>query len=202
MSWLLKRNWPFKFLWSNVLVAELVVGTLEGLWQYRITDSRRRWWWWYCSFSGEDSWGRATTYPAYICIDKKFHKLKVLNINYINTDWSILFFFDLKDYISYCKDVYKYFNLSSVNFFVAGLKYCLFFSMALWQWTLYYFNITQAVGRNSDHKMCIAFTSILLGWRFYRFSKKCLLNPLHPAYFLFSNIKHILFYIITKHWNV
>lgn len=56
----------------------------------------------------------------------KFHKLKVLNINYINTDWSILFFFDLKDYISYCKDVYKYFNLSSVNFFVAGLKYRLF----------------------------------------------------------------------------
>jgi len=30
-------------------------------------------------------------------------------------------------------------------------------------------------------------------------AKKCLLNPLHPAYFLFSNIKHILFYIITKH---
>lgn len=39
-----------------------------------------------------------------------------LNINDVNTDWSILFFFDLKDYISYCKDVYKYFNLSSVNF--------------------------------------------------------------------------------------
>lgn len=41
-------------------------------------------------------------------------------------------FFDLKDYISYCKDVYRYFNLSSVNFFVAGLKYCLFFSKAFW----------------------------------------------------------------------
>lgn len=42
-------------------------------------------------------------------------------------------FFDLKDYISYCKDVYRYFNLSSVNFFVAGLNNCLFCSMALWQ---------------------------------------------------------------------
>jgi len=29
-------------------------------------------------------------------------------------------------------------------------------------------------------------------------SEKNLLNLLHPAYFLFSDIKHILFYIITK----
>lgn len=40
-------------------------------------------------------------------------------------------------------------------------------------------------------------SSILLGWRFYRFRQN-LLDLLHPAYFLFSDIKHILFYIITK----
>ena len=80
---------------------------------------------------------QTVTYLLYI-----LKRLKVLKINCINTDWSILFFFDLKNYISYCKDVYKYFNLSSVNFFVAGLN-LFYFSMALWQRTLYYFNITQ-----------------------------------------------------------
>lgn len=54
---------------------------------------------------------KPVTYLLYI-----LKRLKVLKINCINTDWSILFFFDLKNYISYCKDVYKYFNLSSVNF--------------------------------------------------------------------------------------
>lgn len=51
-------------------------------------------------------------------------------------------------------------------------------------------------------KCVFASSSILLGRRVSRFSKKCLLNPFHPAYFLFSNIKHILFYIITKCRNV
>lgn len=62
-----------------------------------------------------------------MCIDQP-EIPQVLNIHDINTDWSILFFFDLKDYISYCKDdVYRYFNLSSVNFFVAGFKYLFIF---------------------------------------------------------------------------
>lgn len=93
-----------------------------------------------------------------------FHKLKVLND--INTDWSILFFFDLKDYISYCKDVYRYFNLSSVNFFVAGLKYCLFFSMALWHWSLYYFNITRLWEEIQVHKMCNCIWQYSVGMEF------------------------------------
>ena len=70
----------------------------------------------YCSFIKVKE---TVTYLLYI---KKKKRLKVLKRNCINTDWSILFFFDLKNYISYCKDVYKYFNLSSVNFFVAGLN--------------------------------------------------------------------------------
>ena len=70
----------------------------------------------YCSFIKVKE---TVTYLLYI---KKKRRLKVLKRNCINTDWSILFFFDLKNYISYCKDVYKYFNLSSVNFFVAGLN--------------------------------------------------------------------------------
>lgn len=112
-----------------------------------------------------------------------FHKLKVLND--INTDWSILFFFDLKDYISYCKDVYRYFNLSSVNFFVAGLKYCLFFSMALWHWSLYYFNITRLWELNPSPQNVYCIWQYSVGMEFFIGSaKKCLLNLLHPAYFL------------------
>lgn len=125
--------------------------------------------------SRDHVWGRTTTYPTYICIKNlKFRKLKVLNINYINTDWSILFFFDLKDYISYCKDVYKYFNLSSVNFFVAGLKYRLFFSNGLnGNWSLYYFNITRLWCGNTNPQKCVLHLTVFC-WDgvFYRFSKK------------------------------
>lgn len=59
------------------------------------------------------------------------------------------------------------------------------------------------MGRKSKSTKCVLHLTVFC-WDgvFYRFSKKCLLNLLHPAYFLFSNIKHILFYIIMKHWNV
>lgn len=161
----LLARWAFQFCRSNVVRGEAMAGKHGGLpaeqdyWLTEILqlEVRHR--------------VRESNNISYIYMYRiNFHKLKVLND--INTDWSILFFFDLKDYISYCKDVYRYFNLSSVNFFVAGLKYCLFFSMALWHWSLYYFNITRLWEEIQVHKMCIAFDSILLGWSFYRFSKK------------------------------
>lgn len=65
-----------------------------------------------------------TTYPPNRCTESL---LPGDILNSTKTDRSILFFFDLKDYISYCKDVYRCFNLSSVNFFVAGLKLFIFY---------------------------------------------------------------------------
>lgn len=141
---------------------------------------------------------QTVTYLLYI-----WKRLKVLKINCINTDWSILFFFDLKNYISYCKDVYKYFNLSSVNFFVAGLN-LFYFSMALWQRTLYYFNITQLWTELQTIWRVMLWTVFCWDGDFIgseqrkKKTKENLLNLLHPAYFLFSDIKHILFYIITE----
>lgn len=97
---------------------------------------------WYCSFIKEKKRRKKGNCNISLIYKKR---LKVLKINCINTDWSILFFFDLKNYISYCKDVYKYFNLSSVNFFVAGLNLFYFLVWPHGQRTLYYFNITQIV---------------------------------------------------------
>lgn len=72
---------------------------------------------------------RTATYPTRICIDKPTrNSTQVLNIHDSLIQIEVFYsFFDLKDYISYCKDVYRYFNLSSVNFFVAGFKYLFIF---------------------------------------------------------------------------
>lgn len=107
-------------------------------------------------------------------------QLRVLND--VNTHWSILFFFDLKDYISYCKDVYRYFWFKFSELFVAGLKYCLFLSMALRHWSLYCFNITRLGGVRSTQCL-FAFDSVLLGWSFYRFSKEMSLKSASPSIF-------------------
>lgn len=79
---------------------------------------------------------------------------------------SILLFFDLKKIIfliaNVKKNVYRYFNLSSVNFFVARLEYGLFCSNGLWRrWSLYYWLLIIL----DDNAMCFL-DSILLGWRF------------------------------------